>query len=131
MLNGKSLGSHRGGYDPFTYDITKALKKGGVQELVVSVWDPTDAGWQLRGKQVLHPGGAAYTACSGIWQTVWLEPVPQSSIESLHLVPDLATGTLKRDGQRPHARGNHRGGRHGERRRQDRSYCQRQARDLS
>jgi hypothetical protein len=95
FLNGKSLGGHRGGYDPFTYDITKALKKGGVQELVVSVWDPTDAGWQLRGKQALRPGGAAYTACSGIWQTVWLEPVPQSSIESLHLIPDLAIGTLK------------------------------------
>lgn len=94
-LNGKRLGSHRGGYDPFTYDVTDALKKDGVQVLVVSVGDPTDAGWQLRGKQVLHPGGAAYTACSGIWQTVWLEPVPQSSVESLRLVPDLATGTLK------------------------------------
>jgi beta-galactosidase/beta-glucuronidase len=94
-LNGKSLGSHRGGYDPFTYDVTKALKNGGVQELVVSVWDPTDASWQLRGKQALHPGGAAYTACSGIWQTVWLEPVSQGSVESLHLIPDLASGTLK------------------------------------
>ena len=94
-VNGRNLGSHRGGFDAFTFDITEALKKEGPQEIVVSVWDPTDAGWQLRGKQTLHPGGAAYTACSGIWQTVWLEPVPRASIESLHLVPDLAGGTLK------------------------------------
>lgn len=95
FVNGKNLGSHRGGYDPFSFDITSALKKDGPQEIIVTVWDPTDAGWQLRGKQTLHPGGSAYTACSGIWQTVWLEPVPLSSIESLHLVPDLAGGTLK------------------------------------
>ena len=72
-----------------------ALKKEASRKSSCRVWDPTDAGWQLRGKQTLHPGGAAYTACSGIWQTVWLEPVPPSSIESLHLVPDLASGTLK------------------------------------
>ncbi len=95
FLNGRQLGGHRGGYDSFTFDITHALKPGQPQELVVSVWDPTDTRWQLRGKQTLHPGGAAYTASSGIWQTVWLEPVPQSSIESLHAVPDLAAGVLK------------------------------------
>ena len=95
FVNGRNLGSHRGGYDPFTFDITAALRKEDQQEITVSVWDPTDASWQLRGKQTLHPGGAAYTACSGIWQTVWLEPVPESSIESLHLVPDVASGTLK------------------------------------
>jgi enterochelin esterase-like enzyme len=94
FLNGRNLGSHRGGYDPFTFDITGALEKGDQQEIIVSVWDPTDASWQLRGKQTLHPGGSAYTACSGIWQTVWLEPVPKSSVESLHLVPDVAGGTL-------------------------------------
>ncbi|MGA2031830.1 MAG: sugar-binding domain-containing protein [Thermoguttaceae bacterium] len=95
LVNGRNMGSHRGGFDGFTLDITDALKKDDLQEIVVSVWDPTDAGWQLRGKQTLHPGGAAYTACSGIWQTVWLEPVPRSGIESLHLVPDLPSGTLK------------------------------------
>ncbi|MGA2257278.1 MAG: sugar-binding domain-containing protein, partial [Thermoguttaceae bacterium] len=95
FVNGRNLGSHRGGYDPFTFDITAALRKEDQQEITVSVWDPTDASWQLRGKQTLHPGGAAYTACSGIWQTVWLEPVPKCSVESLHLIPDVASGTLK------------------------------------
>lgn len=95
FLNGRELGGHRGGYDGFTFDITKALKPGATQELVVSVWDPTDTSWQLRGKQTSHPGGAAYTASSGIWQTAWLEPVPSSSVESLHAVPDLAAGVLK------------------------------------
>ena len=95
FINGKRLGGHRGGFDPFTFDITGALKKEERQEIIVSVWDPTDEGWQLRGKQTLHPGGAAYTACSGIWQTVWLEPVPKSGIESLHLAPDTAGGLLK------------------------------------
>ena len=95
FLNGRNLGSHRGGYDAFVYDITDALKKDATQELVVGVLDPTDAGWQLRGKQTLHPGGAAYTACSGIWQTVWLEPVPRTSVESLHAVTDVTTGVLK------------------------------------
>ena len=94
-LNGHSLGTHRGGYDSFTFDITSLLKPNETQELLVSVLDPTDAGWQLRGKQTLHPGGAAYTACSGIWQTPWLEPVPASSVESLHAVPNLAVGALK------------------------------------
>ena len=94
-LNGRMLGSHRGGFDPFTFDITQSVKSEGTQELVVAVWDPTDTSWQLRGKQTLHPGGSAYTASSGIWQTVWLEPVPQTSVESLHLTPDLAAGVLK------------------------------------
>jgi hypothetical protein len=93
-LNGKNLGSHRGGYDAFTFDITSALKGDGAQELVVSVLDPTDSGWPLRGKQVLHPGGCSYTACSGIWQTVWLEPVPNDSVDALKAVPDLKAGVL-------------------------------------
>ena len=79
FLNGRELGSHRGGYDAFTLDITKALKPGGIQELVVSVWDPTDTSWQLHGKQTLHPAGCSYTASSGIWHTVWLEPVPMTT----------------------------------------------------
>ena len=88
-LNGKTLGEHRGGFDPFTFDITDSLKQGGAQELLVSVWDPTDQGSQPRGKQVLKPGGIMYTANTGIWQTVWLEPVPEVRFDALKIVPDL------------------------------------------
>ena len=62
IVNGRTLGAHRGGYDPFTFEITEALALGGTQEMVVSVWDPTDAGSQPRGKQVLKPGVIMYTA---------------------------------------------------------------------
>jgi beta-galactosidase/beta-glucuronidase len=84
-VNGKKLDTHRGGYDGFSLDITDALKKGGPQEIVVGVWNPIDAGTQPRGKQVRKPGGIFYTASTGIWQTVWLEPVPEASIESLKI----------------------------------------------
>lgn len=93
-LNGVALGSHRGGYLPFTFDITAALI-AGENELLVSVWDPTDKGMQQRGKQVLKPSGIWYTPISGIWQTVWLEGVPAISIEALKLTPDLDGGTLQ------------------------------------
>jgi len=92
-LNGSRLGEHRGGYLPFCFDITGALVPGE-NELVVSVWDPGDAGLQQRGKQALHPKGIWYTAVSGIWQTVWLEQVPATSIQSLRLTPDLDRQTL-------------------------------------
>ena len=88
-VNGVKVGEHRGGYDPFTFDISKALKKGGPQEVVVAVWDPSDAGPQPRGKQVRRPGGIWYTPTTGIWQTVWLEPVPEEHIRKLKIVPDL------------------------------------------
>jgi len=88
-VNGKQLGTHRGGYDAFSFDVTDALKPSGDQELVVAVWDPTDRGPQARGKQVLKPGGIWYTASSGIWQTVWLEPVPASHIRDLRITPDV------------------------------------------
>ncbi len=94
IVDGTSLGTHRGGYDAFAFDINRALHGDGEHELVVSVTDPNDSGWQLRGKQSLHPGGAFYTASSGIWQTVWLEPVPHSAIEALHPLADLAKGVL-------------------------------------
>jgi len=94
-VNGKKLGSHRGGYDPFTFDVTEVLKEGAKQEIVVSVWDPTDTGWQARGKQVKKPGGIMYTAVTGIWQTVWLEPVPQTYIESIVIVPDIDKGEVR------------------------------------
>ena len=89
-VNGKKLGEHRGGYDGFEFDITDALKPDGEQEIVVSAWNPTDAGTQPRGKQVRKPGGIFYTPSTGIWQTVWLEPVPRGGpIESVTIVPDV------------------------------------------
>lgn len=88
-VNGKSVGQHEGGYDPFTFDITDALKAKGADEIVVAVWDPTDSGPQPRGKQILNPNGIWYTAVSGIWQTVWLEPVPARYISELTMTPDL------------------------------------------
>ena len=80
---------HRGGYDSFTFDITDALNDTGIQQIVVSVWDPTDAGGQARGKQVRNPHKIWYTPTTGIWQTVWLEPVPQSYIRSIQIRPDV------------------------------------------
>jgi len=88
-INGKELGNHKGGYDAFTFDITDALKKSGAQEIVLSVWDPTNDGSQPRGKQVKKPGGIMYTAVTGIWQTVWLELVPDAYIKALKIVPDI------------------------------------------
>jgi len=88
-VNGKSAGRHEGGYDPFTFDITSALKPSGPQELVVAVTDPTDTAMIPRGKQVLEPSGIWYTAVSGIWQTVWLEPVAPDAITELSMIPDL------------------------------------------
>ena len=93
-VNGKQVGSHRGGYDPFTFDITEALNQAGPQEITVAVWDPTDEGHQPRGKQILEPHGFWYTAVTGIWQTVWLEPVPQTYIENIDITPDIDTETV-------------------------------------
>ncbi len=88
-VNGKLIGRHRGGYDPFSFDITSALTKEGQQEIIVGVFDPSDQGDQPRGKQVLKPGGIWYTPTTGIWQTVWLEPVASSHISDLLIVPDV------------------------------------------
>jgi beta-galactosidase/beta-glucuronidase len=88
-VNGNKIGSHEGGYDPFTIDITGALKKGKQQQLAVRVWDPTDGGPQPHGKQVVKPGGIWYTSVTGIWQTVWLETVPETYIASTRQTPDL------------------------------------------
>jgi hypothetical protein len=89
-VNGKPVGEHLGGYDPFTIDITDALRPGIPQEIVLAVTDPSDKGDQAHGKQVLKPGGCAYTATSGIWQTVWLEPVPAEHIDRLKITADLS-----------------------------------------
>src|SRR5882724_7556699 len=95
FINGASVGIHKGGYDPATYDITSFLSGSGPQELIVRIYDPTDGGGQPRGKQTLHPGGIMYTSCSGIWQPVWLEPVPPTSIADLRLIPDIDTQKLR------------------------------------
>jgi beta-galactosidase/beta-glucuronidase len=79
ILNGQQLGVHEGGYDGFDFDVTDSLKRGD-NELRVAVMDPSDTGNQPRGKQVREPGGIWYTPSSGIWQTVWLEPVPKSYV---------------------------------------------------
>ncbi|HZW71484.1 MAG TPA: glycoside hydrolase family 2 TIM barrel-domain containing protein, partial [Hanamia sp.] len=88
-VNGKKVGRHEGGYDPFTFDITDALKKGSKQQLAVRVWDPTNDGPQPHGKQVVKPEGIWYTPVTGIWQTVWLETVPETYIASTKQTPDL------------------------------------------
>jgi beta-galactosidase/beta-glucuronidase len=92
-INGLEVGTHRGGYDAFSFDITDALRSG-LNELVVSAWDPTDAGTQPRGKQVRKPHGIWYTPVSGIWQTVWLEPVNAASITGLKITPDVDGGAI-------------------------------------
>jgi hypothetical protein len=94
FVNGRSVGVHEGGYDPFRFDITEALKGSGPQEVVVAVWDPTSEGNQPRGKQVLEPKGIWYTGVSGIWRTVWLEAVPAVHISELRMVPDVDGGKL-------------------------------------
>ncbi|MBW3468106.1 glycoside hydrolase family 2 protein [Arthrospiribacter ruber] len=92
FINGKSVGIHRGGFDPFSFDITDFLIRGKNQELVVRVWDPTDEGPQPRGKQVNKPRGIWYTPVTGIWQTVWLEKVPVAYIRDVKITPDWDNG---------------------------------------
>jgi hypothetical protein len=95
QVNGKQIGEHTGGYDPFTFDITANLKRDKPrQELTVAVTDPTDTSYQPRGKQVLKPEGIWYTPISGIWQTVWLEVVPATYIERVVLLPDVDRSQL-------------------------------------
>jgi hypothetical protein len=95
-VNGRRLADHTGGYDAFTVDVTNALRRDSrEQELVVAVHDPTDFWGQPRGKQVSKPEGIWYTPVTGIWQSVWLEPVPVSSIEALRMTPDVDAGVLR------------------------------------
>ena len=88
-VNDVKVGSHTGGFTPFSFDITAALSGKGNNKLVVKVWDPTDEGYQPRGKQVNNPEGIWYTPVTGIWQTVWLEPVTARHIEELRITPDI------------------------------------------
>ena len=95
-VNGSLAGSHRGGYDPFTFDVTDLLRPGASQEIVVAVWDPSSEGDQARGKQKLTPTGIWYTPTTGIWQTVWLEPVARElSISEVRATPDVDRGSLE------------------------------------
>jgi len=94
FVNGKKAGGHRGGYDPFTIDITSFLKSG-TQEILISVWDPSDGGPQPRGKQVTKPHSIWYTPVTGIWQTVWLEGVPKTHIISIKQTPDIDGQSLQ------------------------------------
>ena len=93
-VNGVKAGSHTGGYTPFSLDITDALQTGD-NTLTVKVWDGTDTGFQPRGKQVRKPSGIWYTSVTGIWQTVWLEPVPEQHIANLRITPDLDGGCIR------------------------------------
>ena len=101
-VNGTKVTEHTGGYDKFSADITDALKPDRTQELIVGVYDPTDAANGENpplGKQRLDPSGIWYTPSSGIWQTVWLEPVAPDHVDGLKLVPDVDAGTLTVEAQ--------------------------------
>ena len=103
QVNGHLAGGHRGGYWPFTLDITDLLNGTGRNSLWVAVQDPTGHGTQARGKQTMKPGGMFYPAQSGIWQTVWLERVPDNYITDLTVTPDYdaRTVTVKAHAARP------------------------------
>ena len=94
QVNGHLVGGHRGGYWPFSFDITDQLNGTGRNSLWVAVQDPTGSGTQARGKQTLKPDGMFYPAQSGIWQTVWLERVPENYIQSLTITPDYDARTV-------------------------------------
>lgn len=94
-INGKKVGTHQGGYDPFSFDITTALAKSGTQKLSIRVWDPSDDGPQPRGKQVKAPNSIWYTPVTGIWQTVWLEAVPKTYIISTKQTPDIDAKNIR------------------------------------
>jgi len=94
FVNGHEVGQHRGGYDRFGFDITDRLSWKGEEEIIVAVTDPTE-GDQPRGKQSRRPEGIFYTPNSGIWQTVWVEPVPKVCVDKLKLTPDLDGKSLR------------------------------------
>ena len=95
-VNDVKVGRHQGGYTPFSFDVTAALVNG-TNTVKVKVWDPTDEGFQPRGKQVNRPEGIWYTPVTGIWQTVWLEPVPETYIKDLRVTPDVDKNSLMVD----------------------------------
>jgi hypothetical protein len=92
-VNGKYAGGHQGGYDPFSIDVTEYLQNGK-NTLAIRVEDPTDSQNHPRGKQVLKPSGIWYTPVTGIWQTVWMEPVAKSYIADYYCIANIEQGTL-------------------------------------
>lgn len=96
-LNDVKVGQHTGGFTPFSLDITAALVSKGDNKLVVKVWDPTDKGPQPRGKQVNRPEGIWYTSVTGIWQTVWMEPVADYHITDIRTASDIDRNKLTID----------------------------------
>src|SRR3546814_3817156 len=92
-VNGSVVGSHKGGFDAFGFDITDYLKPGA-NEIIVEVTDPTSAGTQPRGKPILDPPGIWYKAVRGIWPTVWIEPVPKHHIADVRAKPDIDRGVV-------------------------------------
>ena len=95
-INGTEAGKHQGGYDPITLDITDMAAAGTPAEVVLSVFDPTNGGTQPRGKQMENPRGIWYSPVTGIWQTVWIEPVPKMAhIRSLKIIPDVDKGVVR------------------------------------
>jgi beta-galactosidase/beta-glucuronidase len=94
FVNDVLVGSHQGGYTPFSFNITPYLTGKNNQKLVVRVWDPTDRGFQPRGKQVANPQGIWYTPVTGIWQTVWLEPVSHDHITNIKAIPNIDKNVL-------------------------------------
>jgi len=95
FVNDILIGTHQGGYTPFSFDITPFLTGNGAQKLVVRVWDPTSKGFQPRGKQVLDPNSIWYTAVTGIWQTVWLEPVAANHVTAVKSIPNIDAGIVE------------------------------------
>lgn len=92
FVNGKPVGTHVGGNDPFSCDISEAIREGE-NELIVRVEDATEE-YQLRGKQVINARGIWYTQVSGIWQTVWLEQLPDRHIDDVKISTSAAAGTI-------------------------------------
>ncbi|MDA3853173.1 MAG: beta-galactosidase [Bacteroidales bacterium] len=93
-VNDILVGTHKGGFTPFSFDVTPFLNKSGDQKVVLKVWDPTDEGYQPRGKQVKGPNGIWYTPVTGIWQTVWLEPVADKFIKNIRSVSNIDNSTV-------------------------------------
>ena len=94
FVNDILVGSHKGGFTPFSFDITPALAGKSIHKLVVRVWDPTDKGFQPRGKQVNRPNSIWYTPVTGIWQTVWIEPVSANHITAIKSIPNIDNNSL-------------------------------------
>ncbi|MBQ7771756.1 MAG: beta-galactosidase [Bacteroidales bacterium] len=104
-VNDRCVGEHKGGYDPFSFNITPYLNKAGKQVIKVKVMDATDNSYQPRGKQCIINKSIWYTPVTGIWQTVWLEPVNKDHIENYYAVSDIDKGTITFDVEATYAKG--------------------------